>query len=444
MTHIVTIQRYYYIYHNLITYVITNLLTMKKRTFFAGAILATAFAFITLTACNSDDNNQNIDNNAEYVSEKDYTLDKLDETSSIKVMTYNMPYLNSKNQNATALIMYPKTPKPKDGYRIVVWAHGTVGVGDACAPSNNILGENFKVTAKALLAQGYVIVAPDYEGLGTPGIHPYLHLKSESLSAIHAIKAVKEKYAKDFNGDWMSAGQSQGGQASLGIAEFANTDSTYKGAVAGAPASSLGKIILEVAPKALAGLEQLEIAGGKPLAERSSVSSYATLLAYAALAGVGIKAEKPSYDYTAIFEDRAKGFAKLAEGSNGDNGDCLDGVRQAFMADIIKFMNEDSKNKVMQYPGLNADKFKNDPIINEFLKASQPGTKKIDKPILVIQGKADTNVPAIVTQAMVQGLKDLGSPTVDIILVDGAGHTQAIVWKNDELVKFINKYMPAQ
>jgi len=419
---------------------------MKRKTFFAGAILATAFTFAALTACNSDDNNQNIDNNKEYVSEKDYTLDKLDEASSIKIMTYNMPYLNGKNQSATALIMYPKTPKPKDGYRIVIWAHGTVGVGDACAPSNNVLGENFKVTAKALLAQGYVIVAPDYEGLGTPGIHPYLHLKSESLSAIHAIKAVKEKYAKDFNGDWMSAGQSQGGQASLGIAEYANTDSTYKGAVAGAPASSLGKIILEVAPKALAGIEAQENASPVPipLEKRSSVSSYATLLAYAALAGVGIKAEKPSYDYTSIFEDRTKGFAKLAEGSTGDNGDCLDGVRQAFMTDIIKFMNEDSKNKVMQYPGLNAEKFKNDPIIKQFLIDSQPGTKKIDKPILVIQGMADTNVPAVVTQAMVKGLKDLGSPTVDIILVEGAGHTQAIVWKNDELVKFINKYMPAQ
>jgi len=99
----------------------------------------------------------------------------------------------------------------------------------------------------------------------------------------------------------------------------------------------------------LAGIEAQENASPVPipLEKRSSVSSYATLLAYAALAGVGIKAEKPSYDYTSIFEDRTKGFAKLAEGSTGDNGDCLDGVRQAFMTDIIKFMNEDSKNKVM-------------------------------------------------------------------------------------------------
>lgn len=417
---------------------------MKRRFFIVGALLVSAFSLSTLVSCAGDDNTSTIEQKKEYVSEKDYTLDKLDEASTIKIMTYNMPYLNGKMQHSTALVMYPKMAKPKDGYRMVIWAHGTVGVGDACAPSNNMLGENFKVAAKALLAQGYVIVAPDYEGLGTFGIHPYLHLKSEALSGLYAVKAIKEQYSKDFNGDWMSVGQSQGGQASIGIAEYANTDTTYKGAVAGAPASSLGTIILEVAPVALAGLEQQEIAAGKPLAERSSVSSYATLLAYAAFAGVGIKAETPSYDYTTIFKDRARGFAKLAEGTNGDNGECLEGVRQAFITDIIKYMNEDSKNKVMEYPGLDAEKFKSDPIVAQFLKASQPGTKRIDKPVLVIQGKVDTNVPAVVTQAMVKGLQDLGSPSIDLILVDGAGHTQAIVWKNDELVKFVAKYMPAQ
>ena len=67
----------------------------------------------------------------------------------------------------------------------------------------------------------------------------------------NAVQAAKDHYGKQLNGAWMSVGQSQGGHASLAIAEYANTDATYKGAVAGAPASSLGKIILEVAPAAL-------------------------------------------------------------------------------------------------------------------------------------------------------------------------------------------------
>ncbi len=121
----------------------------------------------------------------------------------------------------------------------------------------------------------------------------------------------------------MSVGQSQGGQASIGTAEYANADVSYKGAVAGAPASSLGKIILEVAPAALANIEQAEGANNVPLVNRVSVDSYATLLAYAALTGVGIKAYEPRFDYRDIFQDRAKSLAEFAEGTTGENGLCL-------------------------------------------------------------------------------------------------------------------------
>ncbi|MDC4477447.1 alpha/beta hydrolase, partial [Acinetobacter baumannii] len=148
-----------------------------------------------------------------------------------------------KTATATAMVLFPKATQPKDGYRVVVWEHGTVGVGDGCAPSKNAINPRFKILAESLLAAGYVIVAPDYEGLGTPGVHPYLNLSSEAKSALAAVKAVKEHYGAQLKGDWMSIGQSQGGHASLGTAEFANTDASYKGAVAGAPASSLGTII---------------------------------------------------------------------------------------------------------------------------------------------------------------------------------------------------------
>lgn len=75
-----------------------------------------------------------------------------------------------------------------------------------------------------------VIIAPDYEGLGTPGMHPYLNLKSEANSAIYAMKAYKERYGNQINGQWMSVYQSQGGHASLGTADLSE-DANYKGAV---------------------------------------------------------------------------------------------------------------------------------------------------------------------------------------------------------------------
>lgn len=403
-----------------------------------------------LTACNDNDKDdaQTAGMNR-YVKETPYVKDKLSNAAAIKVMTYTMKNVQGQKAEATALVFYPKTEKPKDGWRVVVWEHGTVGVGDDCAPSNTLIGENFGELAQDLLAAGYIIVAPDYEGLGTRGIHPYLNLQSEAESAVAAMAAFKMQYGKVLNGAWMSAGQSQGGQASLGTAEYANTDPTYKGAVAGAPASSLGEIILEVAPGKLRQLEAFEIK--KPLDQRNSITSYATLLSYAALTGIGIKAYEPRFEYRELFQPRAKDLAALGEGSTGENGMCLNNADpsrsliQQFKADIIDFMTQNPGKSVMDYPGLDEARFKNDASVKKFLVDSQPGTKRIDKPVFIIQGAADTNVPMEVTEKMVANLVDtLGSPNIKVDYVAGASHTAAIKIRRPEVVAFIQQHMPAK
>ncbi|MEB3865143.1 alpha/beta hydrolase [Acinetobacter sp. IK31] len=421
-----------------------------KRSKIALAITLSVSALF-LAACNDDDNDFiGVNPDKTYISEKAYSKDSLEGASSIKVMTYNMVNVQGKTAEATALVMFPKATQPKDGYRVVVWEHGTVGVGDSCAPSNNTINPRFKILADTLLAAGYVIVAPDYEGLGTKGIHPYLNLDSEAKSALAAVKAAKDHYGTQLNGDWMSIGQSQGGQASIGTAEYANTDITYKGAVAGAPASSLGIIILDVAPNALALIEQQEIAGNVALDKRVSVDSYATLLAYAALTGVGIKAYEPRFEYRDIFQTRTKPLAEFAEGSTGENGLCLDSADPSlslinkFKEDIIRFMIDNPDKKVMDYPGLDANNFKSNETVQKFLLASQPGTKRLDKPVYIAQGKLDTNVPYPITQMMVAGLVSLGSPNIKLDLVENATHTQAIVCKNADIYQFIQTNMPAK
>jgi len=421
-----------------------------KRSKIALAITLSVSALF-LTACNDDDDDYiGVNPDKTYISEKVYSKDSLSGASSIKVMTYNMVNVQGKTAEATALVMFPKIAQPKDGYRVVVWEHGTVGVGDSCAPSNNTINPRFKILADTLLAAGYVIVAPDYEGLGTKGIHPYLNLASEAKSALAAVKAAKDHYGTQLNGDWMSVGQSQGGQASIGTAEYANTDITYKGAVAGAPASSLGTIILDVAPNALALIEQQEIAGNVALDKRVSVDSYATLLAYAALTGVGIKAYEPRFEYRDLFQTRTKSLAEFAEGSTGENGLCLDSADPSlslinkFKEDIIKFMTDNPDKKVMDYPGLDANNFKSNETVQKFLLASQPGKKRLDKPVYIAQGKLDTNVPYPITQMMVAGLVTLGSPNIKLDLVENATHTQAIVCKNADIYQFIQTNMPAK
>ena len=412
--------------------------------------LTVAVSMLSLTACNDDDDSPASNQQPTYLSEGNYSLDTVENSSSIKVMTYNMTNVQGKTATATAMVLFPQVARPKDGYRVVVWEHGTVGGGDGCAPSKNVIHPRFKILADSLLAAGYVVVAPDYEGLGTPGIHPYLNFSSAAKSALSAVQAAKDHYGKQLNGAWMSVGQSQGGHASLATAEYANTDTTYKGAVAGAPASSLGKIILEVAPAALADIEARETAANIPLEFRTSVDTYATLLAYAALTGVGIKAYEPRFNYQDIFQSRAKSLAEFAEGSTGDNGLCLDNdndpslsLINKFKDDIIQFMTANSDKKVMDYSGLDTSVFATNETVKNFLVSSQPGTKRIDKPVYVIQGTADTNVPYPITQALVANLKTLGSPNITLDPVMGASHTQAIVCRNAEAVDFIQTYMSA-
>ncbi len=408
---------------------------------FRRTLLAmTCGSALFLAACNDDNKTwDNWTSDKSYVSESAYNLDQMGSAASVKVMTYNMPNVLGETKKATAMVFMPKMARPSDGWRVVVWEHGTVGIGDSCAPSRNAFNPRFKNMAESLLKEGYVIIAPDYEGLGTPGIHPYLNLKSEANSAIHAVKAYKEHYGSQINGQWMSVGQSQGGHASLGTAELSNNDTNYKGAVAGAPASSLGYIISVVAPQAIQDLLQKEQSGSVPVG--TAVEVYAELLSYAAYTTVGITAYEPKFNYREIFQERSRSIAEFAEGSTGENGLCLDDLHKKFADDIRDYLIKNAGKTVLNYPGLSGN-FQDNPTVKKFLVDNQPATKEINTPVMIIQGKLDMAVPYQVTEQLQLGLKNMGTD-VTFLLVDKADHTGAIVEKNPELVAFIKQKMPA-
>lgn len=456
-----------------------------KRTKIALALTLT-LSSLFLTACNDDDDNTVADSNKTYLSEGNYSLDTVENSSSIKVMTYNMTNVQGKTATATAMVLFPKAIQPKDGYRVVVWEHGTVGGGDDCAPSKNLLNPRFKILADTLLAAGYVIIAPDYEGLGTAGVHPYLNLSSQANSAIAAVKAAKDHYGKQLNGAWMSIGQSQGGHASLGTAEFANTDSSYKGAVAGAPASSLGTIIQIYLDPQLnldennqsKGVNRLDeqllkvryaVANNIITAEQGQAAidqiadGYAELLAYAALTSSGIKAYQPNYDLKNIFTAGAADIAEKAYGRTGDDGACLgyadpnsaNGLQELFKVGVLDFL-KDPTHLIAQY-GIDLNKIKTDPVVQKFLIDNQPATnataaKVIKTPVFIIQGEKDQAVLPVVTQALYANMQAQATnyfpqnnyaDGYKLTIVPNATHTQAIVCKNADAVDFIQANMSA-
>lgn len=135
----------------------------------------------------------------------------------------------------TAVLWLPTGPRTGD---VVAWAHPTTGLADACAPSAHdrldIVGRD------ALLADGNIVVAPDYEGLGTSGVHPYLVGASEGRSVLDAIRAARSVGAA--HGRSTVYGWSQGGHAALFAARMAPTyapDVRLSGAVAIAPVTSM-------------------------------------------------------------------------------------------------------------------------------------------------------------------------------------------------------------
>jgi len=118
-------------------------------------------------------------------------------------------------------VFLPKGEPPAGGWPLMAWAHGTVGVADVCAPSNNPRSERDTKYLNHWLSQGYAVVASDYQGLGAPGGHPYLATKPEAYSVLDSIRAVQ-------SGDMpvsdavVLVGQSQGGGAAFATAAVAD------------------------------------------------------------------------------------------------------------------------------------------------------------------------------------------------------------------------------
>lgn len=117
----------------------------------------------------------------------------------------------------------PKGKPPKGGWPIVAWAHGTTGVADVCAPSWQGWTPRDTAYLEAWMKQGFAVVATDYEGLGTPGMHPYLLWRSEGQSILDSIRAALAAEPKKLANRVLVVGQSQGSGAAIGATTLAPT-----------------------------------------------------------------------------------------------------------------------------------------------------------------------------------------------------------------------------
>ena len=109
---------------------------------------------------------------------------------------YRMLYVSARPDGTPAasgaMVFVPDSPAPPEGRPVLAWAHGTVGMGDACAPSRTPRGlADMDVWLEQALALGWVVVATDYVGLGTPGPELYLVGQAEANDVVHSVQALR-------------------------------------------------------------------------------------------------------------------------------------------------------------------------------------------------------------------------------------------------------------
>lgn len=129
---------------------------------------------------------------------------------------------------ATGFVAFP-VGDAKQERPVVLWAHGTTGFSDMCAPTSDPTGYQIPLI---LAAKGYVSVAPDYLGMngwGAPSgmLHPYVVPEPTAIASLDSLRALYDYVDK--NPDAPSApsaqivlfGASEGGFATLWTDRYA-------------------------------------------------------------------------------------------------------------------------------------------------------------------------------------------------------------------------------
>jgi pimeloyl-ACP methyl ester carboxylesterase len=312
----------------------------------------------------------------------------LKNAASNRLLLYRSESVDGDAVAVSGTVAVPKGKAPKGGWPVVTWAHATVGIADACAPS--IAGMPASYDSPLLqkwLKAGFAVVRTDYEGLGVPDItHPYLIGVSEGRGVLDIVRAARKLDAK-IGKRVVIAGHSQGGQAALWAASLARKwtpELTVRGTLALAPVSHLG----ELAPV----LSALTQPGG--------------LTGLAALILRGVDVAKPSLNVGNLLSERAKALYPQVDTACLTDLDEPTSFGGLAPADLFA-------------PGANLSG------VDATLSANDAETLKIPGTVQIEQGSADTTVIPGPTADLVAQLKKRGA-TVTYKTYNGVDHAGVV------------------
>jgi len=224
---------------------------------------------------------------------------------------YTTVGLDGKTVPATGFIAFPFSANmgpdgasaSKDGaskhngtYKLVAWAHGTIGLFAGCAPSNG--PDMFDYNSwQALTTRGYAVVATDYAGLGNNAtMHKYCSFDSHATDVYYSVVAARKLFGGALSREWVSVGHSQGGGTAWKLAEseFVRHDEGYLGTVALSPATYVVDMLLGGMSKG--GNSSSGSRGGKDDIDRN-VIKYPGYLPYLPLA---VERANPAFHSTLL------------------------------------------------------------------------------------------------------------------------------------------------
>ncbi len=305
-------------------------------------------------------------------------------------------------------VSVPKGKAPKGGWPVISWAHGTTGAADACAPTrirpNSVMAPYVAYVHPQMedwVRAGYAVVATDYQGLGTPGPHPYLVGEAEGRSVVDIVSAARQ-LVPSLGKRFLIAGHSQGGQSSLFAASLADEWAPklkLRGTVAYAPASHLSEqakfLPSLTTPSGLSALVTLIFKGASTASDDLKPGKFLTAEA---------KALYPQTEQLCL--------AQLAE------SDSLGGLAPA---DLLRG---------------SADL---DPLYG-VLDDMNPAVE-IGPPVLLAQGGADTTVFPTFTDMLNGELDKLGDE-VTYKTYPGVNHGAIVAAAEDDALSFFEKRLP--
>lgn len=293
----------------------------------------------------------------------------------------------------SGVIVVPDGKAPAGGRPVVSWAHGTHGIADRCAPSRGNDWVPNMPSIKSLVKAGYVVAATDYEGLGTPGTHPYLVGESEARGALDAARAARNLPGTDATAQTIVWGQSQGGQASLFAGEIAPTyapELDLRGIVSGAPVTDVATMF-------------------------PAASTIPDTLGFVVMGLYGVEAAFPQAKAAAVLTPQAKARADRIVATK-----CYEDVLSAFKQPVAQVI---ATNPV------------NVPPFAALFTRDTAGNAPTKAPQFVYQGKSDDVVYKVFTDAYVKKVCGIGN-TVEYTTFGGKDHyeendaasTQILAW----------------